>query len=115
CFNSLLSCPRSRTQARLFGPPRQMVKIVGCARQETGPEDAGLTSSHARVGYRMAVVSSRGCLTLGTSIGPRRAHNRAGGTTGQASDSPFRRVRFLAGVQKLMNLLADIPGRPARR
>jgi hypothetical protein len=44
-----------------------------------GPEDAGLTSSPARVGYRMTVVSSRGCLTLGASIGPRPAQNRAEG------------------------------------
>jgi hypothetical protein len=52
---------------------------VGSDVRTAGPEDAGLTSSHARVGYRMTVVSSRGCLTLGTSIGPRPAHNRAEG------------------------------------
>jgi hypothetical protein len=52
---------------------------VGSDVRTAGPEDAGLTSSHARVGYRLTVVSSRGCLTLGTSIGPRPAHNRAEG------------------------------------
>jgi hypothetical protein len=46
---------------------------------EDRPEDAGFTSSHARIGYHMIVVSSRSCLTLATSIGPRPAHNGAGG------------------------------------
>src|SRR5579864_2164786 len=46
-------------------------------RQEAGPKDAGLTSSHARVGYRIIGVSSRGCLALGASVGA--AHNRPRG------------------------------------
>lgn len=40
-----------------------------CPRQEAGPKDAGLTSSHARVGYRITEVSSRGCLALEASVG----------------------------------------------
>ena len=51
-----------------------------CAQQETGPEDAGWTGSHARIGYRMTVVPSRGCLALESSIVRGPAHNRHEGS-----------------------------------
>src|SRR6516162_3510802 len=44
-------------------------RLWWCARPETGFEDAGSTSSHTRVGYRMTVVSSRSCLGLEASVG----------------------------------------------
>ena len=50
-------------------PLGRKVPALGCARPETGSEDAGSTSSHARVGYRMTVVSSRSCLGLEASVG----------------------------------------------
>jgi hypothetical protein len=37
----LLSCSLSRGRARFSVPRRRMVQPVGCAVQETGPEDAG--------------------------------------------------------------------------
>ena len=36
-----LSCSLSRCRARFSVPRRRMVQAVGCAGQETGPEDAG--------------------------------------------------------------------------
>ena len=40
-FNNLLSCSLSRGRARFSVPRRRMGQAVGCAGQETGPEDAG--------------------------------------------------------------------------
>jgi hypothetical protein len=37
----LFSCSLSRGRARFSVPRRRMVQAVGCAGQETGPEDAG--------------------------------------------------------------------------
>src|ERR1700746_1676974 len=42
--------------------------IAGAQGRRQGPEDAGLTSSHARVGYRITGVSSWGCLPLRASV-----------------------------------------------
>src|SRR5215472_13173175 len=50
-------------------PLGRKVPALGCVRPATGSEDAGSTSSHARVGYRMTVVSSRSCLGLEASVG----------------------------------------------
>jgi hypothetical protein len=51
------------------GSNRSKCRCSWCPKQEAGPKDAGLTSSHARVGYRIAGVSSRSCLGLGASVG----------------------------------------------
>src|SRR5580700_9123560 len=40
-IRALLSCSLSRGRARFSVPRRRMVQPVGCAGQETGPEDAG--------------------------------------------------------------------------
>ena len=52
--------------------PRSLVRPAQIDLQIAGSEseDAGSTSSHARVGYRMSVVPSWGCLALGSSIDP---------------------------------------------
>ena len=42
--------------------------IAGAQGRRQGPEDASLTSSHARVGYRITGVSSWGCLALRASV-----------------------------------------------
>ena len=45
----------------------------GCPKPEAGRKDAGLTSSHAWVGYRITGVSSRGYFALATCKNPRLA------------------------------------------
>ena len=69
-FNSLLSCSLSTIDARrTYRQQPGKVPYRWCPRQEAGPKDAGLRSSHARVGYRIIAVSSRGCLGLKASVG----------------------------------------------
>ena len=62
-FSSL----QGRTRDSPPGTNRSKFRSGWCPRRETGPKDAGLTSSHARVGYRITRVSSRGCLALARS------------------------------------------------
>jgi DDE superfamily endonuclease len=65
----LMFAVKDEKRASPAGSNRSSVVLAGAQGRRQDLQDAGSTSSHARVGYRISGVSSRGCLALDASVG----------------------------------------------